>query len=264
MPTSLEEAMQVSEIIANTDFIPKDYKGKPGNVLVAMQMGTEVGLPPIQALQNIAVINGRPSMWGDAVLAIVCAQPDYISHEETLDEETMTARCVITKRLKDGTNKEYIAEFSQKDAEIAGLWGQNTWKKYPKRMLQMRARGFACRDAYPNALKGMITREEAEDLPEERDISPAQPSDLNDMLKKDAEVSEVEEAEVIDVDTNQDEREANKKDILFAIGKAKTKNDMDIAQAEAAAHIAEYDEDAPELMSAFNAKVAEMKGNIEA
>ena len=43
------------------------------------------------------------------------------------------------------------------------LWGKNVWKSYPDRMLQMRARGFALRDSFPDVLKGLITREEAQD-----------------------------------------------------------------------------------------------------
>jgi hypothetical protein len=62
------------------------------------------------------------------------------------------------------------AKFSVEDAKRAGLWAkQGPWSAYPKRMLQMRARGFALRDAFPDVLKGMITAEEAID--EQEDLS---------------------------------------------------------------------------------------------
>ena len=63
-PSSLKEAMEYAQIIANSTMVPKNYQGKPGDILVAVQMGAELGLKPIQALQNIAVINGRPSVYG--------------------------------------------------------------------------------------------------------------------------------------------------------------------------------------------------------
>jgi hypothetical protein len=73
-----------------------------------------------------------------------------------------TAICVAKRRGR----KPVTAKFSVDDAKRAGLWGkQGPWTQYPKRMLQMRARGFALRDAFPDVLKGLITSEEAMDFP---------------------------------------------------------------------------------------------------
>lgn len=160
-PSSLEEAMKFSEIIAKSDLVPKDYKNKPGNVLVSIQMGAEIGLPPMQALQNIAVINGRPSVWGDAIPAIIKSHPHYEWMKEEFDQQTMTATCTIKRR----GDHEVTARFSQADAQAAGLWGkQGPWTQYQKRMLQMRARSFAARDAFPDALKGLSVAEEVKDI----------------------------------------------------------------------------------------------------
>ena len=167
-PQSLDEAMKFADIIAKSDIVPPDYKGKPGNVLVAIQMGQELGLPPMQALQNIAVVNGRPAVWGDSLMAIARAHPacEYIT--ETFDDKTMTATC----KAKRKGGPEEVRTFSRQDAEQAGLWGRNTWKSYPKRMLQMRARGFAIRDVFPDALRGIALAEEVQDIPE-REVAPS-------------------------------------------------------------------------------------------
>ncbi len=171
-PSSLEEAMKFSEIISKSDLVPKDYKNKPGNVLVAIQMGQEIGLPPMQALQNIAVINGRPSVWGDAIPAIIKSHPHYEWMKESFDEKTMTATCVIKRR----GDHEVVGVFSQADAQAAGLWKkQGPWTQYPRRMLQMRARSFAARDAFPDALKGLSVAEEVQDVPQVKDVTPQQP-----------------------------------------------------------------------------------------
>src|SRR5688572_17594277 len=69
-PNSLAEAMEFSKMVAVSSFCPADFKGKPGDVLIAIQMGAEVGLSPLQALQNIAIIKGRPCIWGDGALAL--------------------------------------------------------------------------------------------------------------------------------------------------------------------------------------------------
>ena len=165
-PTTLQEAMKFSDILASSTMVPRDFQGKPGNVLVAIQWGREVGLGPLQALQNIAVINGRPSIWGDAALALVRGHPDCLSVQEGVEGEGEARQgwCEVTRRGEQTQRRT----FSVADAKRAGLWGKSgPWTQYPDRMLQLRARGFAIRDVFPDALRGVMTREEAEDMPAE-------------------------------------------------------------------------------------------------
>jgi hypothetical protein len=168
-PSSLKEAMEYAQIIANSTMVPKNYQGKPGDILVAVQMGAELGLKPIQALQNIAVINGRPSVYGDALLALVQAHPSFEDVKEAFDEKTNTAFCSVKRKNQD----EYTVSFSSEDAKKAGLWGKaGPWSQYPKRMLQMRARSFALRDKFADALSGLIMAEEAQDYTTISDVTP--------------------------------------------------------------------------------------------
>ena len=168
-PTNMTEAMEFARFIATSSHIPKDFQGKPNNILVAIQWGYEIGLAPMQALQNIAVINGRPSLWGDALIAVCKAHPDFRGITETYIEEEDKAVCQV-KRNVHGEIEETTSEFSYKDAQQAGLTNKpGPWKNYPKRMLQLRARGFAVRDAFPDAIKGLITAEEAQDYPEKKE-----------------------------------------------------------------------------------------------
>ena len=167
-PTTFEGVVQFAKTIATSQMVPANFRGKPDDILVAVQWGNEVGLAPMAALQNIAVINGKPSIYGDGMMAIVSAHPAFGGCEETIEkiDGDLTAICKVTRViLKKPVVKTF--KFSQADAVRAGLWGkQGPWKQYPKRMLQMRARGFALRDAFPDALKGIISKEEAEDVPE--------------------------------------------------------------------------------------------------
>lgn len=171
-PRTLSEAMEFSHMLADSSIVPKDFMGKPGNVLVAMQWGMEIGLKPLQAMQNIAVINGRPSIWGDAALALVKSSPlceDVIeTYEGTGDKKK--AVCVAKRKGR----KDVVSEFSVADAMTAGLWKKSgPWTQYPDRMLKMRARSFALRDQFPDVLKGMAITEETMDTPEERDMGAA-------------------------------------------------------------------------------------------
>ncbi|MCG5538990.1 recombinase RecT [Halorhodospira sp. 9622] len=167
-PKSLDEAMKYADLIANSEVVPQDYRGKPGNVLVAMQMGMELGLQPIQALQGIAVINGRPCVWGDSLIAIVRGHPSCEYIREEWDDSTWTATCRVKRRGEE----EQVRTFGHQDAQAAGLTGKKgPWQDYPKRMIQMRARGFALRDVFPDALRGIAVAEEVRDIPE-KDVTP--------------------------------------------------------------------------------------------
>lgn len=169
-PTSLSEAMELAKIMASSDLVPKDYKDKPGNVLIAVQMGAEVGLKPMQAIQGIAIINGRPTIWGDALWSLIKGSPLCEWTDEKFDDATMTATCIVKRRGTEQT----MRTFSKADAEKAGLWTKGgPWGQYPKRMLQMRARAFACRDAIPEALKGFPIAEERVGIPREIDMGDA-------------------------------------------------------------------------------------------
>jgi hypothetical protein len=175
-PATLAEAMQFSEMLARSQMVPKAYQGKPEDVLVAIQWGRELGLAPLQALQNIACINGKPSVYGDAAMALVQASSVCEDIEEFFEGEgtpNPVAVCVAQRKGR----KPVKATFSLEDAKRAGLWGKTgPWSAYPKRMMQMRARGFALRDAFPDVLKGLITAEEAQDFPDQD--KPAQVASL--------------------------------------------------------------------------------------
>ena len=167
-PQSLDEAMRFADILSNSSIVPKDYQGSPGNILVAVQWGAELGLPPLQAMQNIAVINGRPAIWGDAVIAIVRASGLLESISEGVAQDAAT--CTVKRKGEAAVSRT----FSTEDAKRAGLLGkQGPWQQYPKRMLQMRARAWALRDVFPDVLRGVHVGEEAQDLPPEpKDMGP--------------------------------------------------------------------------------------------
>ena len=176
-PTNMGEAIQFSEMLASSNMVPKNFQGKPADILVAVQWGSEVGLSPLAALNGICIIQGKPSLYGDSALALVVAHPAYGGHEEKLEGEE--ASCTIV-RIVNGKEITTVRTFSVTDAKKANLMSKpGPWSQYPKRMLAMRARGFAMRDAFPDALKGVITYEEALDIPDEaiKDITPANPLD---------------------------------------------------------------------------------------
>jgi hypothetical protein len=162
-PVNIEAAKDLAKTLANSGLVPQAYAGKPDAILIAGAMGSRLGLDIFSALAGIAVVNGRPTLWGDAQLAVCQARQDWggmaVSWSGEGDETTCTVS-ISRKGVPDTS-----ASFSIADAMGAGLWGkQGPWKQYPRRMVELRARAFALRAAYADALAGFAQREEVEDM----------------------------------------------------------------------------------------------------
>jgi len=163
---TMAEAMSLANMVAKSAFAPKDFQNKPESCLLAIQHGSEIGLTPMQSLQSIAVINGRPTIWGDAALALVQSSPacEYVKEYIEGDGDQAVAVCEVKRR---GYPAATVSTFSMFDAKRAGLAGKSgPWTQYPARMLALRARGFALRNAFADALRGLVTAEEAQDYPQ--------------------------------------------------------------------------------------------------
>jgi hypothetical protein len=164
VPTTIDEVFRLANGISKSGLAPKGMS-RPEQISIALMTGLELGLPPMQAVQRIAVINGRPTIWGDALPALLWARGFKI--EEDVSDDG--ARCTITR--PDGS--KIVRTFTEKDARKAGLWGKaGPWTQYPQRMLQMRARGFAARDGAADVLSGVYLAEEMQDA-EMKDVTPA-------------------------------------------------------------------------------------------
>lgn len=163
-PKSTAEAMELAKTLASSQLIPKAFQQRPGDVFVAMMWSHSLGIPIVQGLQGIAVINGKPSLYGDALLAVCMGSGQMADIEETVtgSADNLTATCKVTRR---GKPTPVVSTFSMADARAAGLLGKpGPWKQYTSRMLKMRARAFALRDAFPDVLSGIASAEEMQDV----------------------------------------------------------------------------------------------------
>ena len=162
VPQDAEQAWRMAEMIAKSGLAPRDMQS-PEKIVTAIFTGLEIGLKPMQAVQSIAVVNGRPTVWGDAALGLVEASGLLEDFEEVVDGdgETMVARC---RAKRQGRASAIERTFSAADAKAAGLWNKSgPWQQYKRRMLQLRARAFTLRDGFADVLKGLQITEEARD-----------------------------------------------------------------------------------------------------
>lgn len=162
VPTDMDSAYRLAKAVCMAGMAPKGLD-TPEKAMVAILHGLEIGLTPMAALQRIAVVNGRPTIWGDGAMGLVRGSGACEWVRERIDGtgDAMTAVCEAKRK---GEPEPIVGEFSVDDAKKAGLWGKSgPWQQYPKRMLQMRARAFALRDGFADVLGGLYLREEIED-----------------------------------------------------------------------------------------------------
>ena len=189
VPQSYDEAWRLAQGLSIARCVPKQLPGEPNSdtniaaTFAVIQQGATVGLPPMSALGAFTMINGRLAMWGDGQLAVVLGQPDLEEFSEwhtgdgggaTLDSygDDFTAWC----RIKRAGREPVERSFSVADAKLAGLWGKETWGKYPTRMSQLRARAFCLRDTYSDVLLGFQhSAEELIDIEPEPEAAPPMP-----------------------------------------------------------------------------------------
>ena len=163
IPQNFEDAWRIGRAVIEAGMAPRGVT-TPAMATVIILHGLEVGLTPMAALQSIGLINGKPCLYGDGLLGVVRASGVFEWIKEELTDGV--ASCIVKRRGEEPLERT----FSEADAKLAGLWGKRTtkgeptpWITYPQRMLAMRARAFALRDAFADVLKGIAPREEVED-----------------------------------------------------------------------------------------------------
>jgi hypothetical protein len=195
IPQNMEEAWRIATALVRGKAVPKNVT--QDEALISILAGLELGLAPIAAVQRIAVINGRPLIWGDGALGLVRASKLCLWIKEEVQGEGDARVAVCTTQRKDDPDP-VSRTFSVEEAKKAGLWqteakvqrrsreggtypadNDSPWFKYPNRMLQMRARAYCLRDVYPDVLGGLYLREEFEEelLHSQRPTPPPPPED---------------------------------------------------------------------------------------
>lgn len=194
IPQDIDQAFRLASAVHKAGLAPYGMD-TPEKCFIAIATGLEIGVPPMQAIQGIAVIGNRPCVWGDTLIGVVRASPKCEWIREWIDGEgdDMVAHCIASRR---GEDEPVERTFSVEDAKRAGLWdirprvtrknrgggtyeaaNDSPWFRYPKRMLQMRARAWCLRDAFADVTKGIGMAEEARDTPRDpedaRDVTPA-------------------------------------------------------------------------------------------
>ena len=154
---SFDDQMRMAEVMAKSGLLPKALDTKE-KVFIALQWGVELGLTPMAAATNIAVINGKPTLSADIMHAIVRNNPEYAGAEWKKQDEQ--AAEVLVKRKNANMTETFRGYYDIEMAKRANLLSKENWKAYTARMLKHRALSFALRDAFPDVLAGLYSPDE--------------------------------------------------------------------------------------------------------
>ena len=168
---NLNDKMTWASAMAEASLLPRAYQRNPGNVLLAVEMGEALGIPPIQAINDIHVIEGKPSASANLIGALVRKAGHKL--RVTGDDSQATAQIIRA----DDPDFTFEVVWTKARAQQAGLMRKGgNWEKYPAAMLKARAITEAARTACPDALYGVIYTPEELGAQVTEDGTPAAPA----------------------------------------------------------------------------------------
>lgn len=157
----MTDRIEHAKIVAQSSLIPAEYRGKPADIVWAMDIGDALGVPYTQVMQSMVVARGKMTMSADLMGAVVRRAGHKLRLRE--DGDSVTATLIRA----DDADYEFTVTWDKAKAQAAGLWGsRGPWQQYPRQMLRARAITEVCRQGASDALAGTVyTPEELESTP---------------------------------------------------------------------------------------------------
>lgn len=159
---TLTEQMEYAKAVSVANLLPAEYRGKPADIMVAVGLGSAMGLSPAESLYRIAVIKGKPTASAELVAANVRKAGHRL--RVVTDEQAVSATCTIIRA--DDPDFEFVVGRDMAWAKQMGLSTNDNYRKQPLTMLANRAITACARLACPEALYGVAyTADEMGDMP---------------------------------------------------------------------------------------------------
>jgi hypothetical protein len=173
---SLDEAFRLSQNLGVAEMLPKDLRGKPSDILAMLLYGQELGLGPMQSIQSIYVVEGRPSLSAQLWRALV----RRAGHKFRMVERIKNVSCTVEIERHDDPGNPHRETFTINDAiqtkKVSLKDGQPyarsqsgkplPWELFTDDLLAARATARACRFACPEVALGFYDEGEAEEIAE--------------------------------------------------------------------------------------------------
>lgn len=156
----LPDRLQYAKALAASNLLPSSYRQNPANVLLAIELGSALGIPPIHAINGIHVIEGKPTASADLIASLV----RKAGHKLRITGDDTAATATLIRA--DDPEFPFEVTWTMKRAQAAGLTGKGVWKSYPAAMLKARAITEVARAGASDALYGVIYTSEELERPE--------------------------------------------------------------------------------------------------
>ena len=160
-----------AKMFASSTLIPKAYQGNMGNIIIALNISKKVNADPLMVMQNLDVIQGKPSWSSKFLIATInsCGRYSSLRYEFKGEEGKASRACrayCYERSDKDHKEPLYGAWVSMEMAQQEGWLGKpgSKWKTMPEQMLRYRAATFWQRTNAPELGLGLLTQEEARDI----------------------------------------------------------------------------------------------------
>jgi len=154
-PVALQQMDGLAKQLITSGALPSSIKNA-AQMMMVMMAGYEAGMTPMESINSYYIVNGKVTIWGDAVIRQLRRHGWQIEWVESTD-------VVATVKINDG-KQTHEESYTIEDAKVSGLVGKGTWKQYPKEMLRHKAIGRAVRFTCPEVLGGFYLKEELDDV----------------------------------------------------------------------------------------------------
>lgn len=156
IPRNIAECTDLAERLAKSSLLPEKLRNKVPDVLMTIMAGQEMGLAPMAALRSFHVIEGKPVMSANGMVAVILGSGKAAYFRCV----SATAERVVYETLRVGDDKPQQCEWTMEMAKRAALHQKDNWRCYPRAMLASRARAELARAVYPDVLAGCYTDDE--------------------------------------------------------------------------------------------------------
>jgi len=140
----------------------------PDQALALFLVSQSEGRHPASAAKEYHIINGRPALRADAILARFQAAGGSVDWQDRTDTK-------VSGTFSHPQGGSLSVTWSIDDAKRAGIY-QNQWLKYPRQMLTARCISEGVRAVFPAVTSGVYTPEEVQDFDPPGRSQPSSPS----------------------------------------------------------------------------------------
>lgn len=146
----LEGRIRYAKALAASSLLPDNFRDKPANVLLVLELGRSLGIEPITALSSISVVKGRPTMSAELMRALIARA----GHHFRILVSSPTV-CTIAAARREHPDEPSTFDYTLEDAQLAGLAGSDNYRKHPKAMLLARCTTMTARAVFADVIAGI-------------------------------------------------------------------------------------------------------------